>query len=345
MHRLLSLPTYMIAALIAVAVLGHGNHSSAQEMRFFQLGTGPTAEARFPIGGMIASALSNPPGSRGCDRGGSCGVPGLLAVAKSTDGSIANVDAIRTRRLDAALVHADVAFWAHHGIGPYKGKPVENLRGIAQIYSESLYLVVRADAKIADVQDLKGKRVSFGEKDSSTALLSRALLAAYGLSLSQVKESWLKPGAAAEALADDKLDAFLALDGQPLTGLSDLASRVAIGLIPIDGAGAERLRAANPYLTPGVISPLPKTGGAPVPTLEIGVILVTPEEEDAALVKGITRALWHPSTRKLLAQGNPLGRLIRLDVKALDTMGIPLHLGARAYYADAAAEAQGAAIP
>ncbi|MFA6021986.1 MAG: TAXI family TRAP transporter solute-binding subunit, partial [Rhodospirillales bacterium] len=106
------------AAVLAVAVVAQGQGTAgAQELRFFQLGTGPTGETRFPVGGLIANAISNPPGSRECEKGGSCGVPGLVAVAKSTNGSIANVEAIGQKRLDAALVHADIAYWAYHGTG------------------------------------------------------------------------------------------------------------------------------------------------------------------------------------------------------------------------------------
>jgi TRAP-type uncharacterized transport system substrate-binding protein len=45
----------------------------------------------------------------------------------------------------------------------------------------------------------------------------------------------------------------------------------------------------------------------------------------------MTRALWHPSTRRLLDRGHPVGRLIQLK-SALDGLAIPLHEGAKRYY-------------
>lgn len=335
MIRFSILRSTLIAALTCLGV-----PAAADDLRFFQMGTGPTAETRFPIGGLIANALSNPPGSRGCERGGSCGVPGLVAVAKSTDGSAANVEAIRNLRLDAALVHADVAFWSHHGIGPYKDKAIGNLRGIAMVYPESLHLVTRTGSGIRSVHDLKGKRVSFGELNSATDLHGRALLAAYGLRDNQVRITPLKPSAAAAALIAGSLDAFLVLDGPPLPLLAELARNTPMELVPIDGSEAERLRARNPYFTTGSIPADTYANiGWAVPTLDVGVVLVTPAEEDNALVQGVTRALWHPSTQKLLLQGNSRGRLIHLDVAPLERMGIPLHPGAAAYYAEAKAAA------
>lgn len=41
----------------------------AQDMTFFRIGTGGAGGTYFPIGGIIANAISNPPGSRSCDEG------------------------------------------------------------------------------------------------------------------------------------------------------------------------------------------------------------------------------------------------------------------------------------
>ena len=53
----------------------------AQDLRFFRIGTGGIAGTYYPIGGMIAHAVSNPPGAIACDDGGSCGPPGLVVIA------------------------------------------------------------------------------------------------------------------------------------------------------------------------------------------------------------------------------------------------------------------------
>ena len=63
-----------IAALTGVLLTGVA--ADAQEMKFFRIGTGSAGGTYFPIGGLIANAISNPPGSRPCDKGGNCGVPG-----------------------------------------------------------------------------------------------------------------------------------------------------------------------------------------------------------------------------------------------------------------------------
>jgi TRAP transporter TAXI family solute receptor len=311
--------------------------AGAQDIRFFQIGTGPTGETRFAIGGLIANAISNPPGSRECDKGGSCGVPGMVAVAKSTGGALANVEAIGAKRLDAALVQADIAYWAYHGTGLYKDKgAVQNLRAIAMLYPESLHLVARKDAHIASVRDLKGKRVSFGDKDSAEQVHGRLLLAAFAMQENQLKTTPMKPAAAADAMVAGKLDAMLVVDGYPVPILADLAQRLDIVLVPLAGPEIDKMRAKYPFLTASAIPADAYKGiESEVKTLDLGVMLITGAAQPDQLIYGVTRALWHPSTQKLLAENHPRGKLVQLSASALERTGIQLHGGASAYYFDA----------
>ena len=88
-----SFTRFLVAFVFSTFVLV-GN-TFAQDVKFFKIGTGGTGGTYYPIGGLIANAVSNPPGSRPCDKGGSCGVPGLIAIAVSTNASVANANAIQ----------------------------------------------------------------------------------------------------------------------------------------------------------------------------------------------------------------------------------------------------------
>jgi hypothetical protein len=69
----MKLTSKLAVAALAGALLS-GAAAQAQEMIFFRIGTGSAGGTYFPIGGLIANAISNPPGSRPCDEGGNCGV-------------------------------------------------------------------------------------------------------------------------------------------------------------------------------------------------------------------------------------------------------------------------------
>ena len=107
----------------------------AQETRFFRIATGPIESGNFAIGTLIGNIVSAPPGSRDCDRGGSCGVPGLISVTQTTPGALANIEAVRAQRFESGLCQADIAYWAYHGSGPFRRQgAVRSVPAIANLY-------------------------------------------------------------------------------------------------------------------------------------------------------------------------------------------------------------------
>lgn len=307
----------------------------AQDLRFFQIGTGTTGGTYFLIGGLLANAISNPPGSRPCDRGGSCGVPGLIVVAQSTSGAVENVLAMREGRLESGLVQADIAYAAYLGRGVFDdAPPAEALRSIANLYLETIHLVVRADSGIDTVADLKGRSVALGEKGSGTLVSARALLNAYKLSEKTVKPVYLSPGTASDRLAAGEIDAFFIIGGYPLPAVADLAQRVPIRLIPFDDEQTEELEKRLPLFTEARIEAESYQGVPAIRTLGVGAQWIVRGDIDADLVYGITQALWHPTTGKLLAASHPRAAAIQLD-QALAGLAVPLHPGAERFYREA----------
>lgn len=324
--------------VLAAALLAAAAATAAESLRFFQIGTGATAEPLFALGGVIANALSNPPGSRPCDKGGSCGVPGLVAVAKSTAGAVANLDALAEGRLDAALIGADAAFEAVHGQGAFKGRPLAHLRAVAMLAPESVQLVATRASGIHAVKDLAGKRVSFGDKGSRGLAYGRLLLAAHNIAERRVTLSYLPPRAAAEAMAAGTLDAMLVIDAIPSPPVASLARGTPVTIVPLAGTAMDKLRARLPYLQRGEVAPgAYEDVTAPVPTVAVGVTLLTTAAADPDLVRAVTTALWQPATRRLLADFGPRGRLLRPEPGELQRLGITLHPGAAEYYAKAGA--------
>ena len=110
------------AALGAALVFGLASGVVAQDLKFFTIGTGGTAATYYPVGGVIANAISNPPGSRPCEEGGSCGVPGLIASAVSSRGSVDNLNAITSGLRNSGFAQSDVAYWAYTGTGTVKAE-------------------------------------------------------------------------------------------------------------------------------------------------------------------------------------------------------------------------------
>jgi TRAP transporter TAXI family solute receptor len=305
----------------------------ADEPRFFRIGTAGTTGTYFQVGGIIASAISSPPGSPNCQRGGNCGVPGLIAVAQATQGSVENVDLIGRRQLESALAQADVASWAYHGTAIFKSKgAITNLRAIAALFPESIHLVVLKDGPINNLRDLKGKRVGLGEKESGTLADARIVLEAAGLTERDLKPDYSRLGDATAGLSAKTLDAFFLVGGYPIPAVAELAASTPIRLVPISDEAFGKLKKRYPYVTSTTIPADAYSGlDGDTPTVGLNALWIAGAEVPDQIVYEITKSLWSEPTRKFLASRHIMGRRIAPE-RALDGLDIPVHPGAERYY-------------
>ena len=294
----------------------------AQAQQFFRIGTGGTAGTYYPVGGMIANAVSQP--------------GKIVVTAQASNGSLANVTAIAGGALESGFSQADVATWAYKGNGIFEGKPnIPGLRLIANLYPESVHVVVKKGGGIKSVADLKGKRVALDEPGSGTLVNARAILAAYGIKESDIRPEYIKPNQAGDKMKDGALDAFFFTGGAPAGAIAELASAGGgIDILPIDGAAAEQLKKTSGFFTDDLIAADTYKGVAQVKTLAVGAQWVTSDKADANTVYEITKALFGDAAQKALAAGHAKGRFITKE-NAVKGAGIPFHAGAERFYKEA----------
>ena len=312
----------------ATAVLGlaFAGVAAAQAPTFFRIGTGGTAGTYFPIGGLIANAISGSEGK---------GVPGLVSTAVASNGSVANINAVQAGSSESGFTQSDVAYWAYTGTGLYEGKgKVEDLRLIATLYPETIHLVARKGANIKSVADLKGKRVSLDEPGSGTLVDARLVLTAFGLTEKDVHAEYLKPGPAGDRLRDGALDAYFFVGGYPTGAISELATSSGIELVPLTGAPVDKLLGEYKFFAKDTVPAGTYQGVGETPTISVNAQWVTSAKQPEDLVYKITKAVWNANSRKLLDAGHAKGKLITLQ-NATSGLGIPLHPGAEKFYREA----------
>ena len=321
-----------VAGVLFLSVFAPVLVALGQDVRFFRIATGPIGGTYFPVGALLAGAVSNPPGSRPCAEGGNCGVPGLIAVTQTTQGSIDNVDLLAAGSVESGFVQADVAYQAFAGKGRFaKTGPVTQLRAIANLYPESLHVVVRREAGISKISELKGKRVAIGPPESGSAAVATLLLKAHGLGAKRVKLSTHDPFTAADEMRAGEQDAIILVAGTPMPAIEELAQDVPIDLLPLSGPEIDRLLRENPFFSRRELPAGVYPGSPALPTIAVGAQWLTTTDSEADLVYELTRALWHPNTRRLLDRSPANARVIRLET-ALSGISIPLHEGALRYY-------------
>ncbi|MEQ8354380.1 MAG: TAXI family TRAP transporter solute-binding subunit [Kiloniellaceae bacterium] len=318
------------ACIIGLAGAGTARPAAAQELSLFRIGTGGIGGTYYPIAGLVAQAISNPSGN--CERDRVCGVAGLVAVAQSSSGSVANVKDIAAGRIESGFVQSDVAFWAYTGTNAFEAEGRQgSLRAIANLYPESFHIVVRRDSGIETVSDLVGKRVALDEVGSGTLVGARLVLEAFGLTEDTLDVAYLKSDDAMEKLVDGKLDAFFLVAGYPAKVVQWASEQTAVALVPVTGGGIAALAELNPFLQLDRIPAGVYDGVGEVVTLSVAAQWITREDISEDTVYGILQALWRSDARRLLDRGHAKGRVIRIET-ALEGIGIPLHDGATRFY-------------
>lgn len=312
----------LIPALIACLTLLLPPSAMSGEIGLLRIGTGGLLGVYYPIGKAMAEGMTE----AFIDRD-------LVAVAQTSGGSVANVRALAAGEIEAGLVQADSAHRALHGEGPFADVPgASGIRAVASLYPERLQIIARRDAQIRGVADFRGKSVSLDETGSGTLAVMRLVLEAYGLAEKDFNPVYLKPEFTTERLAEGKLQGFCLMAGTPAKAILDIFGPGHL-LVPVAPEISERIARAHPYLVPGVIPAGTYPGIPDTPTIEVNALLVVREDMDAERVHALTEALWNARTGELLRAAHAQGRQVTLET-SLQGLSIPLHEGARRFYAE-----------
>jgi len=259
-------------------------------------------------------------------------VDGLVAIAVSTNASVANMNAIHAGQLDAGLAGAQSVAQGYAGEGKFVGNKKDKVRVIANLYPEDMHLVLPKGTNLKSLKDLNGKKVGVAAAGSGTQVSVRLILQHYGI---KADEHELNLGQSSQRFADGQLDAFFYAGGTPFAALIQLGSTKGFELYKFSEQERTEINKIIPYYVPSVIpAGTYETITYDVPTIAVNGQFVTSIDQPADLIYDITKALWNKNTRKLLDKGHSKGKAITQET-ALKGVLIPLHPGAEKFYKEA----------
>ena len=327
----------VVAVVLALAVAFAGP-ACAAEKKFFAITTGGTGGLYYPLGGLLAQALT--------DR-----VPEVVATGQAGNASVANCNLIKDHQIESAFVQNNVAFSAYNGKDEFDGKPVKNLRGIASLYPETIQIVARADSGIKSLKDIKGKKLIPGDRGSGTEVDTLNVLAGYGLTYKDFAGvDWLGFSGASQRLQDKQADVTFTTAGWPTAAITELAMSTEIVLVPIEEEMIAKITKMYSFYSKVVIPKGTYKGmTADVPTITTMAQWAVDASVSDDLVYKLTHALWEkgkfvlrtkgdnsaddaPSGADMMAQVHNTAKQVQLKT-ALEGVGaVPLHPGAAKYY-------------
>jgi uncharacterized protein len=289
------------------------------------IGTAGVTGVYYPAGGAICRVVNK-----------SRSQHGVTCAMESTEGSIANIEAMHAGELDMAIVQSDWQFHAYEGDGPFAGAgPYRDLRAVLSLHAEPFTVVAREDSGITTVADLRGKRVNIGNPGSGQRATTEAVMAANGWTMADFAlASELPSDQQAAALAGGRVDAIVFTVGHPSGEIYDATKSTAARLVPTTGPAVDRLIADHPYYARATIpGGLYLGNDSATPTFGVRATLVTtattPDDQVYLVVKSVFENFGefkglHPA----------LGNLDRGEM-ARAALTAPLHPGAERYYREA----------
>lgn len=303
------------AALIA-GCGGDSGSSAGGGKQFLNIATGGTAGTYYPLGGALAELLNQ-------------NIKGMNASAQSTGASVANVNMLKDGSVDIAFIQNDIAYYAANGKEMFKDNKVENIRGIAALYPETVQFVTTADKGIKSIADLKGKKVAVGASGSGAEANARQILGAYGLTYDDIDVQYLSFGEAADALKDGNVDVGVVVAGFPTAAIQDLAANKSAALVNIDEEHADKLMKQYPYFTKITVPKGTYPGQEEdVSTVAVKCVIVTTDKLSDDLGEQIVKAIYEHLDRMKAAHA--VGKYITKDT-ALEGMSIKMNAGAEKY--------------
>ena len=325
------------AALISAVVVG-STAAQAQKVKFFRIASGSAGGTYFPMAGLLAQVISNPPGARTCAKGGNCGMEGLVAIGQSAHGSVANVSSLKSDQVESGFAQSDVTYWAYTGTGPFKGKePLKKLCVLGSLFPEHVHVVSGIGRGIKSVNDLKDKKVAMGLPASGALVGARLVVGSYGLDEKKdFTPEYVKSKTGADKIRDGHLDAFITVTGYPNASITEMSATQGAVLVPVDGKARDALIKKAPFYSADVI-PGGTYKGNPndVQTVTVSALWVSrtnlPEELHYGVVKGL---FGNKKAAKILKNGHAKGKSITLDTHSVG-VPIPYCAGAAKFYKEA----------
>ncbi len=317
----------IVGAAVLAAGMAQPPQKASPKTEYFTIETGSSTGPNFAIGSTLATVLSNPPGSARCEVRTACGPPGLIAVALTSAGTVANARDVALGKAESALIPANIAVAAYQGREPFKAEgPYKSLRAIARLYEESVQLVAAKGGKVKSVADLKGRTVAIDADGTVTNATAIAVLAAAGVPRKAVKLTNANPDQAADLLAAHKIDAFFLVATTPSDIVTHLAARAPIMIVPLGGAVLKKLD-PSVYVPQRLAAGL-YSGSATTETVSVGMLWVVNARIPNALIHDVTAALFDETNTSYF---NGLSGS-RTPADAVAGLPVPLHPGAEEFY-------------
>ncbi|MCR4818316.1 MAG: TAXI family TRAP transporter solute-binding subunit [Fretibacterium sp.] len=264
-------------------------------------------------------------------------VTGANLTVTATGGSTENARLLGAGENEFAMIQSDVYNYARTGIELFKDDAIPNLRAITACYPEMVQIVVRKDANIKSISDMKGKNICVGAVGSGYEVAARQILGAYGMTYDDINETFADQVTAKNGVQDGTFDAMFLCSGFPNGNVMELSLTGKIDVLTLDQEHVDALVKKYPFYSSFTTPSDEYNLGHPVTSVAVKCMLICLDSFSEDSIYALTKAIYE--NLPAIAEINAKAKFMSLE-GALSGIPSGLHPGARKYY-----EEKGIAIP
>lgn len=305
--------------LFAALALHFSLPSGAAAVERYTFGTSPMGGGWYPQAAGLAELWNKK-------------IPEISVTVDGSGGSVNNPKLLEAKKIQIAMTVLDVTQYARTGQRPFKRKyDLSDVRSVVLMGIAPTHFIVKVDSPIQGLKDLKGKRVSIGDRGASSNTRVLYILEAAGFSKDDIKIEYIGDDQAQKALNDDKLDCWAEAYGVPAGVVLSLSTTTPIRLLGLTDEESKNLMNKLPFMNPFAI-PAGTYGDAQKETVGYGVrscLMVRkeiPEETVYKMCKAIDEN-WDT-----LNSVHKDFKLWKFDANIENISQQPLHPGALKFY-------------
>ena len=260
-----------------------------------------------------------------------CDETDTTVTAVVGNGSKANVEDVDSGAAQLGFCQSDVMSYAYEGSNLFaETGAIKSFSVVGALYMEQVQIVTM-NPEIKTVADLKGKSVSIGARGSGVNFNAFDALAAYDLTVDDIKAEYLDFADSADSLKDGKIDAAFIVSGAPTTAITDLSVGGQVYLVGFDAEHVAKLIEMCPYYKENIIAK--DVYGTPedVTTVAVAAVVLANNDVSEDAVYNFLTATFNDLAD--LTNAHAKGAELSLEFASSIT-NVPYHPGAVKFFAE-----------
>ncbi len=265
-------------------------------------------------------------------------VPGVKCTTQAVVDDIDNLTNLQNGSLDLAIIDSQMLYGAatKSGVFQFVDISYDNLAILTPLYDLPIGIIVRKDASVATLNDLKGKRINGGAAGSLQRRTMDVIMKSKGWSESDFDVFEELPTSFSQdtmVFCHGSVQAMLSIGVHPAPSVQRLLENCRAELLSITDPDIDKLIEAEPALWKTEIEAdcYPEKSRK-IPTFGTRAILAASADMDQETAYAIVKALY--TNQKRLQSGHPALSLYPVQEAQKGISSVKLHQGAAQFFSE-----------